>query len=246
MCDVAYSRIVEQVFDAVEQSESVAAGMSRLLTFCECVAPERAALWNQLRARDFAGDARRVCFNFRDGLTSTPIPTTCSGFYFGLDALNMQRGKGIQFGCSTTYEEATDDGGVGWAFRLVHFPFQIHSTLLTELYGVVEMASLADYAVCVAYVGLAVRDMLRELPISVTLLPSKSRAVCWGPHDGDLYRLGTLRPDGLEVDCRLPLKKSLGKSREENPPCPYCGKALRAKQAKQCFECGANWRSAVN
>ena len=25
------------------------------------------------------------------------------------------------------------------------------------------------------------------------------------------------------------------------PPCPYCGKQLRTKLAKQCFECGADW-----
>jgi hypothetical protein len=25
------------------------------------------------------------------------------------------------------------------------------------------------------------------------------------------------------------------------PPCPYCGKQLRTKLAKQCVECGADW-----
>ena len=27
----------------------------------------------------------------------------------------------------------------------------------------------------------------------------------------------------------------------EAPPCPECGKKLRTKLAKQCFECGADW-----
>lgn len=31
------------------------------------------------------------------------------------------------------------------------------------------------------------------------------------------------------------------KSRVDNKPCPQCGKPLRSNQAKQCFECGADW-----
>ena len=29
-------------------------------------------------------------------------------------------------------------------------------------------------------------------------------------------------------------------------PCPYCGKPLRAKSAKQCFECGMDWHDATH
>jgi hypothetical protein len=30
------------------------------------------------------------------------------------------------------------------------------------------------------------------------------------------------------------------------PLCPRCGRRLRAKLAKQCFACGANWRESVS
>lgn len=30
------------------------------------------------------------------------------------------------------------------------------------------------------------------------------------------------------------------------PPCPYCGKLLRNKMAKQCFECGMDWHDPQN
>jgi hypothetical protein len=29
-------------------------------------------------------------------------------------------------------------------------------------------------------------------------------------------------------------------------PCPYCGAALRTESAKQCFECGTDWRDPAN
>jgi len=64
------------------------------------------------------------------------------------------------------------------------------------------MASLADHAVCIAYVGFAARDALRQLPIPDTLGTARARAICWGPHDGDSYRLATLRPNGLVLDCK--------------------------------------------
>lgn len=30
------------------------------------------------------------------------------------------------------------------------------------------------------------------------------------------------------------------------PPCAYCGKTLRSKSAKQCFECGMDWHDPDN
>jgi hypothetical protein len=140
---------------------------------------------------------------FGASLRSKAVPPEYTGLYFGLDGLNMPRSKGIEFGCSKTFDEASDEGGVNWAYNGSFYPFEIPSALLSELYGgVVEMAGLADHAVCIAYTGLAVRDALRDLPRELTLGGAKARAVCFGPHDGDLYRLGTLRPDGLHIDCK--------------------------------------------
>lgn len=30
--------------------------------------------------------------------------------------------------------------------------------------------------------------------------------------------------------------------RRQIAPCPYCGESLQTNQAKQCFECGMDWR----
>ena len=30
------------------------------------------------------------------------------------------------------------------------------------------------------------------------------------------------------------------------PPCPYCSAPLRTDKAKQCFECGMDWRDPAN
>jgi hypothetical protein len=191
------------VFDAVNDADDVADGIAQLIKFGRAEAPADAALWDNLARRDFAADYAHFRDDFGDKLNSSPIPTKYNGFYFGLDGLNMPSDKGIEFGCSDTFDDAKDDGDVKWAYDGSHYPFKIESPLLSELYdGVVKLASLADHAVCIAYVGLAVRDALRELPISATLGNSRARAICWGPHDGDLYRLGTLRPAGLVLDCK--------------------------------------------
>jgi hypothetical protein len=203
VADFDYEQTMRAVFVAVEHADDVADGIARLIAFCRAEAPADAALWDDLARRDFATDYVQFCDDFGDNLKVSPIPAKYTGFYFGLDGLNMPNGNGIEFGCSDTFDDAKDDGDVNWAYDASHYPFEIASPLLSELYdGVVKMASLADYAVCIAYVGLAVRDALRKLSISDTLGKSRARAVCWGPHDGDLYRLGTLRPDGLVLDCK--------------------------------------------
>jgi hypothetical protein len=197
-----YERTMRAVFDEVNEADDAAGGVARLIHFCRAEAPADESLWAVLSQRDFGADAAQFRECFGDNLNSSPIPGKYNGFYFGLDGLNMPKGNGIEFGCSATFDDANDDGGVKWAYNGSHYPFEIASPLLSELYdGVVEIASLADHAVCIAYVGLAVRDALRELPISDTLGRAQARAVCWGPHDGDLYRLGTLRRDGLVLDC---------------------------------------------
>jgi hypothetical protein len=203
LADFDYVRTMRAVFDAVNEGDDAPDGIARLIKFCRAEAPADAALWDDLARRDFAADYAHFRDDFGDNLKGSPIPAKYNGFYFGLDGLNMPNGKGVEFGCSDTFDDANDDGDVKRAYDGSHYPFEIASPLLSELYdGVVEIASLADHAVCIAYVGLAVRDALRELPISDTLGKARARAVCWGPHDGDLYRLGTLRPDGLVLDCK--------------------------------------------
>jgi hypothetical protein len=201
MDSAQYERITNAVALAVNESEDVVDGMARLLDFCRVESPTDASLWNTIAECDFEGDYRQLCDSFGESLSSDPIPAEYNGFYFGLDGLNMPNGKGIEFGCTKFFDDATDAGGFKWAESCSYYPFELPSAILGQLYGgVVKMATLADFALLIPYVGLAVRDCLRELPISRTLGRSRARGLCWGPHDGDLYRLGTLRPDGLVVN----------------------------------------------
>lgn len=203
MSDFDYVKTVGKMCAVINVGQPIAESVSTLLDFCESEAPRDAALWKKLRGRDYAGDAQEMRRAFAAALRLKPVPAEYNGLYFGLDGLNMPRSKGIEFGCSKTFDEANDDGGVDWAYDGSFYSFEIPSGLLGELYdGVVEMASLADHAVCIAYTGLAVRDALCDLPRELTLGGARARAACFGPHDGDLYRLGTLRTGGLQVDCR--------------------------------------------
>lgn len=203
MLDFDYAKTIGKMCEVINEGRTIAESMSALLDFCESEAANDSKLWKELRRRNYADSAWKFQQAFGALLQSMPVPAKYTGLYFGLDALNMEKSKGIEFGCSKTFDEANDDGGVKWAYNSEFYPFEIPSELHRELYnGVVEMAGLADHAVCIAYTGLAIRDALTELPRNLILEGAKSRAVCFGPHDGDLYRLGTLRADGLHVHCR--------------------------------------------
>ena len=203
MSDFDYMKTIEKMCQVINDGQPIRQSISTLLDFCEFEAPDDAALWKDLRGRDYAGDAKQMRQAMEGSLRLTPVPAEYTGLYFGLDGLNMRRSNGVEFGCSKTFDEANDDGGVNWAYDGDFYPFEIPSALLSELYGgVVEMAGLADHAVCIAYTGLAVRDAFGDLPRELTLGGATSRAICFGPHDGDLYRLGTLRANGLQVDCK--------------------------------------------
>lgn len=200
MSDFDYNKTVATMRDALRKRRDLRQSMDLLLTFCESEAPDDTALWTDLRTRDYEADAQQIQRSLQKSLRKSPIPTDYTGLYFGLDGLNMPRGKGIEFGCSKAFDEAQDDGGVTWAYKGDFYPFKIPSPLLSGLYdGVVEMASLADFAICISYTGLAIRDALDALPLHLTLGDAKARAVCFGPNDGDLFRLGTLRAGGLDV-----------------------------------------------
>ncbi|HEX5242256.1 MAG TPA: hypothetical protein VFW23_03260 [Tepidisphaeraceae bacterium] len=203
MADFNYKKTVRKMREVINADKPLAQSMATLLSFCKAEAPDEAALWKDLRSRDFDADAQKIARMFKASLKSKPVPGKYNGMYFGLDGLNMRDGKGIEFGCSKAFDESNDDGGSKWAYESEFYPFQIPSALLSALYNdVVEMGSLADYLVCIAYTGLAVRDTFRDLPVNLTLGRAKSRAICFGPHDGDLFRLGTLRADGLDLKCK--------------------------------------------
>lgn len=52
-------------------------------------------------------------------------------------------------------------------------------------------------------------------------------------------KIWRLHPDG--PTSRVPHENGIPRL-EETAPCPFCGKALRTKKAKQCPHCFENWR----
>jgi len=52
-----------------------------------------------------------------------------------------------------------------------------------------------------------------------------------------------LRVAALQIEWKVPIQRQRRRARVANgPPCPECGTALASDLAKQCMDCGANWR----
>jgi hypothetical protein len=65
--------------------------------------------------------------------------------------------------------------------------------------------------------------------------------------DGKPYDVLTLcSPSGEERRVYFDVSGFFGKRRAGGPRCPYCAVPLRTDEAKQCFECGMDWRDPAN
>jgi hypothetical protein len=107
MSDFDYMKTIGKMCEVINAGRPIADSMSSLLDFCESEASSEAALWKDLRGRDYAGDAKAMQQAFGASLRVNAVPPEYSGLYFGLDGLNMPRSKGIEFGCSKTLMKRT-------------------------------------------------------------------------------------------------------------------------------------------
>lgn len=143
---------------------------------------KRLAAEAQLDAEiDFAADAGALAVSL--GALVAKLPPRVTGVCFFLDGeggLDVMRCTGWTPGAALeTWTDTARPGG------------KLRSRALRKAYATVA-AGAAEYAVCLGYAGLALRDGLRALgndPVE--------RAIAWGFHDGDTFVLGIHGPRGF-------------------------------------------------
>ena len=137
----------------------------------------------------------------------------------------MPSGKEIEFGCSTEYDPNVDPAQ--WAVECNLYIRTVKSKALRAAYRIVEGAGIGDYVVCLGYTGFT-RAAFEEIEPKILLGKTKSRGVCWGFHDGDLFNLGIITPKGFKLN--LP---------ESEPALPFL--PVQPSQASMLSKSARRW-----
>jgi hypothetical protein len=175
----------------------VARCVKRLLAYCRKEDPSSDE-WDRLQKLPFEADAERIAQEIEVAFRSRKITARHKGFYFGLDGLNMPKGKEIEFGCSTKFDPKSNADE--WVSECDFYFRTIKSKVLSAAYRIVEGAGIGDYVLCLGYTGLALRAAFEAIDPEILLGKAKSRGVCWGFHDGDLFNLGIITSKGFKLN----------------------------------------------
>jgi hypothetical protein len=193
--DFDAKRAMGTALRTIRDTTSVERGMAELLAFCRAQAPEDDETWGELSGLDFGEDVRAIAAEL--AVLISALGDEYTGLYFGLDGLNMPHGKGIEFGCATGYVPGAADDE--WVYGCSRYPGEIASGVLSEMYRHVRVGRFGDCVLCLGYLGMALRAALERVDAAVTLGGAGERAVVFGFHDGDLLRLGVIKPGGFEL-----------------------------------------------
>jgi hypothetical protein len=194
---MSHQQMMQRILSIVKGAPDVAAGMSSLFAYGKALKPTFPR-WKKLERIDYASDAQLMLLFLRDALSNSEITSEYTGFYFGLDGLNMPSGKGVEFGCSRHFKPQTTDEK--WVYQCDLYPENIPSESLSAAYRTgIELGELPDYIVCFGFLGLALRQAFDSIPAIESLNGAPYRAIMWGYHDGDLQLLGVVHPQGLQL-----------------------------------------------
>lgn len=162
---------------------------------------------------DYAADAGAVAASL--GTLVAKLRPEVTGLCFFLDGeggVDVMRSTGWKPGIGL--EAWTDVARAGGKLR---------SRALKKAYGEIS-ANPSEYAICLGYLGLALRDGLRAIETAPV-----ERAIAWGYHDGDMFVLGVHGPRGfrLTLDLGPTPKKKKTAPRPKHPKLAPTPKASR-------------------
>jgi len=132
-----------------------------------------------------------------------PSKRKLAGLWFGLfNPVYTAKPVADIYVCgSTRFNPSPDDSS--WAVGPEWWPENryAHSSVLARIYKIAYrkngLGNDAEYSLCLAYGGLAVRDLLHEADPSVLLRSSSSLGIAVGFDSGDFVLVGKLKKTGL-------------------------------------------------
>jgi hypothetical protein len=159
-----------------------------------------------LRRLDWGADVGPLREAMIERLNSC-VPAETTGFYLGLDGVNMPGGKGIEMGCSSGWEagEETINYVYGCDTYCDELPMRSLAAYYTWYYvGNVGLEALRgqdslaiEYPVCLGASALVMAHALRGIEPAVLCGSKAERCFAFGFHDGDMMRLGRATRKGF-------------------------------------------------
>jgi len=190
------------VEEVVLSSSNAREGLSRLIHYCQQVAPENE--WSQLLALDIESDITHLQNWLQDVLLSEPPPQNITGFWFGLIEAVLDNGDQTEILYIAGSDEfVPDDDSADWACDPVYFPENryVRSSVIDDIYQLLhaqdgEIVSLGEYLFFLGYAGLLLRQILPKIDTSLLLGSEATRGVAVGFDDGDFIIVGELTSTG--------------------------------------------------
>jgi hypothetical protein len=185
----------ERVERAVAEAATIDAGMTMVVDYCEARRPH--SDWARLRALPYA-DLTPLEDYLRDVLADAPPPASVVGLWFGIfnPVIDDETVAGIYVGGADEYDPVEVD----WAESLCWWPGLVaNSGVLADIYRIADreggLGSDAEYPLCLAYGGLAVRELMKRPVLTRELKLPGPVGVGVGFDSGDYLMLGTIQSE---------------------------------------------------
>lgn len=188
---------IEIACDVIRRTSSLADGIHELIAAADRARFLTPAQLGLIADIDFVADAEQFTEALLARFSSASLKGV-TGFYFGIDGLNIPHGKGIEFGCSTRHEAGLRE--IQFAWKCEQYLDDLPSSAMKGIYSSEEpIETEAEYLICFGYLGLALKQAFQPGSAGLIQCPSDEIAIAFGFHDGDLALLGFVRPNDLNL-----------------------------------------------
>lgn len=208
---------LEFVQQVVKSHTGVLGGMIELVDYCKASCPS--SVWDKILRLDFAKDVACLQAWLRHVLTDEPPAENIKAFWFGLFNPDIAGQISCDLYLSGSVEFDPEDETFDWACLTdeSYLPNggYAKSRVLHEIYHIVHSDQpvfphpckmglckgntscwLGEYALCLGYACLSIKEVLRSIEPTLLLGKARTRAVAVGYDSGDGIIIGNIDQNG--------------------------------------------------